>query len=74
MWGQLSLETMQAAREIDFRFFFASGTLLCYSWTVPNEFSEARLAAGLFHFAQCSTNFWHRKGKTVLSQFPGLQL
>ena len=40
MWGQLSLETMQAAREIDFRFFFASGTLLCYLWSAPKSSSR----------------------------------
>lgn len=38
MWGQLFLETMQAAREIDFRFLFASGALLCYLWIALKEF------------------------------------
>jgi hypothetical protein len=40
VWGQLSLETMQAARGIGFRFFFASGTLLCYLWSAPKSSSR----------------------------------
>jgi hypothetical protein len=46
----LLVEKMQPAWRPDFRFLFALGTLLCYPWTVPNEFSEARLAAGLFYW------------------------
>jgi hypothetical protein len=49
VWGQLFLETMQAAREIDFRFFFASGTLLCYLWSAPKAL-RGPPASGPFPF------------------------
>ncbi len=38
MRGQLSVETMQAARGIGFRFFFALGTPMCYPWIAPKDF------------------------------------
>lgn len=56
MWGQLSLETMQAAREIDFRFFFPLGATPCYLWIAPEGFRKARLAAGLFYFFKYNTS------------------
>ena len=65
---------MEIANWLDFRFFFALGALPCYPWIAPKKSSEARLAAGLSHFPQSSTNFWHGTGKTVLGQLPGMEL
>ena len=73
MWGQLSLETVQAAREIGFRFFFASGTLLWYSWNAPKDSLQARLAAGVFYLSKSSTNCGNQ-AETATGQFPGRAL
>jgi hypothetical protein len=49
MWGQLSLEKLQAARGIDFRFLFASGTLTWYSEFAQRRDSRAPASrAGVF--------------------------
>ena len=48
---------MEIANWLDFRFFFALGALPCYPWIAPKKSSEARLAAGLFCFTECNTDF-----------------